>query len=176
MAVWLSTHPDAAVYVSDQFLADLLVWYHLAWLGETVRRSDVRVRRLLDKGAGYTLHERRELLGVIGELLAGIVPRYTRLAARGQVELAVTPYAHPILPLLLDFQTAREAMPDVPLPVAAQYPGGEERAHWHIREGLATFERHFGFQAGRLLAGGGLGERDDAQAAGTGRLYLGGER
>ena len=146
MAAWLSTHPDAAVYVSDQFLADLLVWYHLAWLGETVRRSDVRVRRLLDRGTGYTLHDRRELLGVIGELLAGIVPRYTRLATRGQVELAVTPYAHPILPLLLDFQSAREAMPDVPLPVAAQYPGGAERAHWHIREGLATFERHFGFK------------------------------
>ena len=131
------------MYASDRFFADLLVWYHLAWLGETVRRSDARVNRLLDKGAGYTLHERRELFGVIGELLAGIVPRYTRLATRGQVELAVTPYAHPILPLLLDFQGAREAMPDAPLPVAAQYPGGEERARWHIREGLATFERRF---------------------------------
>ena len=27
-------------YASDQLIHDLAVWYHLAWLGETVRRSD----------------------------------------------------------------------------------------------------------------------------------------
>jgi hypothetical protein len=44
------------------------VWYHLAWLGETVR-GDLRVKRLLDK-LPVTLHDRRELLTVIGELLS----------------------------------------------------------------------------------------------------------
>src|SRR3569833_2124985 len=28
----------------------------------------------------------------------------------------------------------------------AAYPGGEERARWHIEKGLASFERHFGFR------------------------------
>jgi len=145
MAVWFTAHPDSQRYLSNQYLADLLVWYHLAWLGETVRRDDVRIKRLLEKEAGYSLHDRRELLTVIGELLSNVIPRYRQLAARGQVELSVTPYAHPIVPLLLDFACAREAMPQAPLPLLPQYPGGEERARWHIREGIETFRRNFGF-------------------------------
>jgi alpha-amylase/alpha-mannosidase (GH57 family) len=145
MAVWFTTHPESLRYLSNQYLADLLVWYHLAWLGETVRRDDARIKRLLEKESGYSLHDRRELLSVIGELLSNVIPRYRQLAARGQVELSVTPYAHPIVPLLLDFTCAREAMPQAPLPLLPQYPGGEERARWHIREGIETFRRNFGF-------------------------------
>ena len=31
--------PERIAYASDQFIHDLAVWYHLAWLGETVRRT-----------------------------------------------------------------------------------------------------------------------------------------
>jgi alpha-amylase/alpha-mannosidase (GH57 family) len=146
IATWVLAHPQASVYLAGQFLVDLLVWYHLAWLGESVRRNDLRARRLMDKGHGYTLHDRRELLALVAELLGDMPGRYARLAASGQAELSVTPYAHPILPLLLDMESAREAMPNVVLPPATHYPGGEERARWHIRQGRAVFERHFGFQ------------------------------
>jgi alpha-amylase/alpha-mannosidase (GH57 family) len=47
--------------------------------------------------------------------------------------------------LLLDFRCARETEPEAALP-ADVYPGGLERARWHIREGLDCFERHFGFR------------------------------
>ena len=143
IARWLPEHPEMMLYVNDQFLVDLLVWYHLAWMGETVRREDARIKGLLKKASGYTLHDRRELLAVIGELLAGINGRYAALARRGQVELSMTPYAHPIMPLLLDIQSATEAMPDVSLPFLQQYPGGEERVNWHLQQGLATFEKYF---------------------------------
>jgi len=66
------------------------------------------------------------------------------LAEAGKVELSVTPYAHPIVPLLLELNSAREAMPDVTLPDVADYPAGEPRARWHIRKGLEVFKRHFG--------------------------------
>lgn len=132
-------------YLGEEYLADLLMWYHLAWLGETVRLSDERVKALLDKESGFTPHDRRVLLEVIGELLSGVLGRYRRLAENGQLELSVTPYAHPIIPLLLDIKTTHEAMPDAPLPSAEAYPGGEERVLWHIREGNRVFEQHFGF-------------------------------
>lgn len=146
MAGWLCAHPHGVLYASDAFLGDLLVWYHLAWLGETVRRRDLRIKRLLDKGCGYSMHDRRQLLEVIGELLAGIIPRYRALAQRGQVELSMTPYAHPIMPLLIDLNSAREAMPHAPMPAQGLYPGGETRVRWQIERGLEVFERCFGIR------------------------------
>ncbi len=67
--------PNAMRYLSDRFLIDLVTWYHLAWLGETVRHEDARARRLVAKAGDFTLHERRELLALIGELLAGLTER-----------------------------------------------------------------------------------------------------
>jgi alpha-amylase/alpha-mannosidase (GH57 family) len=143
LAVQLGT-PEQIAYASDQFLRDLGVWYHIAWLGETVRRSDLRVAHLVDYGRQFGPGERRTLLELIGELLDGLLPRYRRLADAGRCELAVSPYSHPILPLLLDFNAARECEPSTPLPRHACYPGGAARAAWHMQEALVVFRRVFG--------------------------------
>ena len=138
--------PAYLAYLDEQFFFDLLVWYHLVWMGETVREHNETVQRLLSKARGFTLPDRRDLLAVIDQLLRTIVPRYRHLAESGQMELSVTPDKHPILPLLLDFQCAHEAMPQAPLPQFTRYPGGHERAHDHLQRGIALFERHFGFR------------------------------
>jgi alpha-amylase/alpha-mannosidase (GH57 family) len=134
-------------YASEQFMRDLAVWFHLAWLGEAVKRGDERVAALLQQQRGYTAAQRRTLLELIASLLDGILPRYRALAERGQIELSLSPYAHPILPLLIDFTVAREAMPGAPLPAAATaYPGGAKRAAWHLTEAVALFQRCFGIK------------------------------
>jgi len=159
MAEWYQTHPESLIYASNQFLADLLVWYHLSWMAESVRRSDTRIQRLQDKAGNFTLHERRELLHIILEQMQSLVPRYRELAERGQVELCMSPYAHPIVPLLLDITSAREAMSDIHLPVTTDYPGGEARAQWHLQKGLESFERVFGRKpAGLWPSEGGISQ------------------
>ena len=145
MAEWYEEHPNTLTYASNQFLADLLVWYHLGWLAESARRQDPRIRKLQEKAINYTVHDRRELLQIILELMTSIIPRYRALAEQGKVELCMSPYAHPIIPLLLDMESAREAMPDVSLPVSTHYPGGDERSRWHLQRGREVFERSFGF-------------------------------
>jgi alpha-amylase/alpha-mannosidase (GH57 family) len=146
IARWVMEDHERISYINDQFIIDLLVWYHLVWMGESVRRSDVRIQSLMKKGRLYTFHDRRQLMMVIGELLDDLIPRYKRLAESGRVELSVTPYAHPIVPLLIDINSTLEAMPDAPLPENTKYPGGRERSHWHMEEGLRIFENHFGFR------------------------------
>jgi len=136
--------PERIGYASNQFIHDLAVWYHLAWLGETVRRSSAQIASLTEQGRAFTPEQRRELLVLIGDLMASIIPRFRRLQERGQVELSVTPYGHPIIPLLQDFSTAREAIPNIPLPKHAKYPGGGERAAWHVEESLRVFQEAFG--------------------------------
>ncbi len=106
----------AGATLPEGLLPQLSVWYHLAWMGESVRRENARVRALIDLDGEFGPAQRRTLLEVIGELLAGIIGRYRRLAQEGRIELSVTPWGHPILPLLIDVASAREQMPDAPMP------------------------------------------------------------
>ncbi len=154
------TLPERSNYLSNQFIADLLVWYHLVWIGETVRRKNGRIIQLIEKGQFFTPDDRHQLFCVISKLLSGLIDRYKALAVRGQAELSFTPYSHPIMPLLLDFGSARQAWPDIVLPDAEKYPGGKVRAHWHIDQGIACFERYFGFKpTGCWPAEGGICEK-----------------
>jgi len=135
---------ENVTYLSGQYLADLLVWYHLVWMGESIRRSSELVARLMTKGCQFTYAERKELFDLIGNTIAGIVPRYRKLAERGQIEISTTPYNHPIVPLLLDFAAARESEPNAHLPKTAQYPGGLSRAHSHLSNAVESHARNFG--------------------------------
>jgi alpha-amylase/alpha-mannosidase (GH57 family) len=136
--------PENAVYASDQLIRDLAVWFHIAWMGETVRRSDPRITALAEQARGSTDAERRELLTIVHDLVAAVIPRFKRLQDEGRCELSVTPYSHPILPLLIDFRAARESVPAAPLPQHPAYPGGAERAAWHLAEAVRVFTRCFG--------------------------------
>ncbi len=131
-------------YLSEQYLADLVTWYHLVWTGETVRRARPDLLALIHKGEGYSLDDRRALFRLYGEVIASLLPRYRQMAERGQIELSATPHSHPILPLLLDFRSALEARPDLTLPQAVGYPGGEARALAHIDNALAAHQAEFG--------------------------------
>lgn len=165
--------PDKLAYYSDQYFVDLLVWYHLAWLGETVRRSDSRVKALMNRACNYTIHDRHLMIELIHELISGVIGRYRRLAEAGRIELSTTPYAHPMLPLLIDLQCAGEALPDVQLPLSPAYPGGEERCRWHMQQGLAVFKKHFGFlPAGCWPSEGGVSGETVELIAGMGLKWL----
>src|SRR5258708_31638436 len=150
----------SAEFATDEYLRDLGVWYHIAWLGETVKRSDPRVAALIERRRDFGPSHRRSLLELVGELLAGLLGRYRALSERGQVELAMSPYGHPILPLLIDFRAAQESVAAAPLPHALAYPGGAERAAWHLQEGARVFQRVFGHvPAGRWPSEGAISAR-----------------
>lgn len=131
-------------YLSAQYLSDLLVWYHLAWTGESVRRSSEIVVRLMTQGSSFSYTDRSELLNLIGELIQGLIPRYRKLAESGQIELSTTPHYHPLAPLLIDFSSARDSMPGVNLPTEAAYPGGKSRVASQLNSAIASHSRRFG--------------------------------
>jgi len=141
------TDPKSAAgrsYLSGQYLADLLTWYHLAWTGESVRREHALVVELMTKAARFSLADRRALFDLIGMLVRGIVPRYRALAADGRVELTATPHQHPLAPLIIDLACARETEPRAPLPQEQVYPGGRTRVAAHIDSAIATHRIRFG--------------------------------
>lgn len=131
-------------YLSGSFFTDLVTWYHLVWTGETLRRQHSLLAELMSRGEGFTQQDRQALLDLIRATLEGLIPRYHALAEQGQIELSTTPYAHPLAPLLLDFQAARETLPDLPLPLAPGYSGGRERVDAHLAAAIATHQSRFG--------------------------------
>jgi alpha-amylase/alpha-mannosidase (GH57 family) len=135
---------DSLMYLSDRYIYDLATWYHLSWTGESVRRESEVISQLMMKGTHFTLDDRTALLRVIAEQVRAVIPRYRALAQRGQVEISTTPHCHPLSPLMLDFRSAHDALPDAPLPHADHYPGGEARVCAHIDSALASHARRFG--------------------------------
>lgn len=131
-------------YLSAQYKADLLVWYHLAWCGESLRRDNKVVQSLMVKGLSFTLADRQQLFEVIAETVSGLIPRYKALMKSKQIEISTTPYYHPILPLLIDFKSTIDAMPYAPLPKFAKYAGGQARAAAHVEAASKYHENLFG--------------------------------
>ena len=131
-------------YLSGTFHSDLATWYLLAWSGESLRRGGQTIPALMAKGGNFSPAERQALLAELGAAVSGLTARYRALAERGQIELSCTPASHPLAPLLLDFNSAREALPDCPLPAAPQYPGGRSRVAEHLASAQDSHRRRFG--------------------------------
>lgn len=132
------------LYFSAQYKSDLLVWYHLAWMGESVRRNNKTVQSLVAKGSHFSFSDRLQLFNLIGELITDLIPRYKALQQRGQIEISSTPHFHPILPLMLDFSSTLDAMPDAVLPLNTRYEGGAARAIAHIKAAQTSHQARFG--------------------------------
>jgi alpha-amylase/alpha-mannosidase (GH57 family) len=156
----LQTEGEIALsYLSGQYMADLLTWYHLVWCGESVRREHDLVARLMSKAEGFTLEDRQQLLALIGELIGNIIPRYRKLAESGQIEISATPHYHPLAPLLIDFNSTKDAMPDAPLPHAVRYPAGKIRVAAHIAKAKQSHAARFGSKpAGMWPAEGAISD------------------
>ncbi len=136
--------PALSRYLAPGCLDDLLVWFHVAWFGEAARRESLLLQRLQSSAGAFTLADRQALFKLIARELAALLPRYRALAANGKVELAVSPWGHPILPLLIDLAAGQEVQPASQVPAGGAYPGGYARALWHVEQSKHAFAAHFG--------------------------------
>lgn len=127
---------------SAQDLRDLQVWASLAWFHPIVVSYDRTLRELIDKGSQYTEDDKAALLAKQREVMGQIVPLYRHLQDEGQAELTTSPYYHPILPLLCNMASAREALPNVKLP-EADLPA-ETDAEAQVRRGIDAYQECFG--------------------------------
>lgn len=94
---------------------DLQVWFNLSWCGQELRR-DPGIDTLFRKGKGFTEEEKNRLIEIQFSFAGKILPFYRRLVDEDGIEFSVSPYYHPILPLLCDSRAARESQPHLPLP------------------------------------------------------------
>ncbi|HUJ28117.1 MAG TPA: glycoside hydrolase family 57 protein [Myxococcales bacterium] len=126
---------------SSQELLDLQVHFILGWMGFTARREQPLVAGLVQKQQLFTEAEKLQLLDLSRTIARNIVPRWKALSGRGIVEITCSPLFHPILPLLVDSDCARRAMPHAALPPRFQYP---DDAREQVRRGLDRAQQDFG--------------------------------
>lgn len=153
-----ATKDHCLQYLNKQYYIDVLVWYHLVWLGHELKQTEIS-ERLIKKASRFDEADRRELIQLIYECLAGIIPRYRALAESGQIELSMSPYCHPIIPLLNNLDNMQCAQPEAPAPDCDNYPGGEDRSRWHLQKGIDCFQKYFGLRPqGVWLSEGAISE------------------
>ncbi|MRR54427.1 MAG: glycoside hydrolase [Deltaproteobacteria bacterium] len=129
--------------LGSQEILDLQVWFFLSWTGEMARRRWPELQELIRKGRNFSAHDKERLFGIQQEIIRAIIPLYGKLHREGKAELTVSPYYHPILPLLCDSGIARKAMPKVNLPQTRfRHP---EDARAQVAMGIEYFTRIFGF-------------------------------
>lgn len=143
-------HAEAASRQAPEALpdgpfADLLVWFHLAWLGPTLRTGDARAGALFERESRLDRGDRHSLLELIADAVARVIPRWRALGGEPRIEIATSPFYHPLSPLLLDFGAALDRAPAAELP-SAPYPGGEARLSWQLGAGIARFESLLGLR------------------------------
>ncbi|MBI2875945.1 MAG: glycoside hydrolase [Candidatus Tectomicrobia bacterium] len=120
---------------------DLQVLFNLAWFGFRARQKWPLIEELLAKGQGYSEADKELVLRCQQEVLQQVLLVYGQAASRGQAELSVSPFYHPILPLVYDTEIARRCMPQAPLPQRFSYP---EDALAQIQRAVTLYEKIFG--------------------------------
>ncbi len=127
---------------NTQDYLDLQVWFNLAWIDPTTRNSFEDLKRILVKERFFTEEEKHLVLDKHLEILEEIIPTYKKFLESGQIELTTNPYYHPILPLLCNTRTARQANRRTLLPeLNFQYP---QDAKSQVDEAVKFHKEKFG--------------------------------
>ncbi len=132
-------NPEA---LPNQYFSDLAAWFNLAWIEPRVLARDDTLRALVQKGENYSRDDIITIIAKHRELAARVIPLHRELASRGQIEVSVSPYYHPILPLLIDQRLARQNLPNLTLPVTL-FAHPEDAAE-QIRRAVLAHRARFG--------------------------------
>lgn len=131
-------------YFSDGDFLDLQVLFNLSWIDPLFRAKDPFLIELVKKGKGYTEDEKQLLISKQLSILNEIIPTYKEMANNEHIELTVSPFYHPILPLLCDTNNAKIATPDIRLP--ARRFSHPEDAEKQVFTAIEYFEKLFGYK------------------------------
>ena len=123
-------------------LRDLQVLFVLAHAGEQAW-TDERLVPLFERGSSFSAGDHEQMAQWMRAQPAELIDLWRRIGKLPGVEIATSPFAHPIMPLLIDTAVveaswAPHVSPEVP---DFRHP---EDARWQLAEGL-SFMREHGF-------------------------------
>ncbi len=116
---------------------DLEVFFLLAHCGDYLRENNKVVSYLLNK-TSFSWEDKLTLLRELHSFIKTIIPLYQEAFRQQKIDISTTPFYHPILPLLLDINSAED------LKKPALFADFSDDAKVHIEMSIKLFEREFG--------------------------------
>jgi alpha-amylase/alpha-mannosidase (GH57 family) len=86
---------------------DLALNYLISWCGENLKNSEI-VKNLSEKKSNYSDDEVESFILEIEKHIKNIIPKYKKLKEEKIISVSISPYYHPITPLLFDIEAAKE--------------------------------------------------------------------
>ena len=135
---------DIAEKFSDQDIVDLQVLFNIVWIDPYFHWSNKELSALVAKGRDYNEQDKDFVLKLQLEIMGNVINKYKELQEKGQIEISVSPYYHPILPLIYDTESARMSMPNDDLPKERfSHP---EDVRQQVKAACECYEEHFGIK------------------------------
>ena len=126
---------------SNEELLDLEVLYLLSWCGFYLKEESEIIKTLIQKGQNFTENDKQILIKELHEAVKKVLPKYKEKFHQKKIEVSTSPYYHPILPLLMNFDSAKVAMPHINMPAVSN--DFSDDASLQIRKGLIKFKDTF---------------------------------
>ncbi|MCD8378054.1 MAG: hypothetical protein LUB59_04610 [Candidatus Gastranaerophilales bacterium] len=129
---------------TDQEFSDLMALFNLAWIDPTHYYNYPELSRLAKKGRNYTLKDRIRIIELQKKIIQEMIPTYKKYIQQGRIELTTSPYYHPIMPVLCDYETSAKNISNRDnLPVNFNL---KEDAHYQVKSALDRIEEVFGIR------------------------------
>lgn len=141
----------ALIIFDDQDYLDLQIWFNLAWFDPDFL-SQEPLKQLVQKARNYSETDKTVLFAEVKKVMASIIPLHKEMQEQGQIEVITTPYAHPILPLIIDSNIASVGNPSTELPQKFSYP---QDAIAQLQKSVEMYQEHYGTSPNGLWPGEG---------------------
>ncbi len=160
---------DALTTWTVEDFRDLQVLFNLAWT-DPDWLAEEPLASLVAKGRAFSEEDKQVVFAEHLRLVQQVIPLHAEMQQSGQIEVTMTPFAHPILPLLVDSNLAQVAMPDANLPTRFVY--GQD-AVAQVELGVQFYEEHFGMPPrGMWPAEGSVAEQIVTMVANAGIQWI----
>lgn len=130
------------VKFNSEDITDLQLLFNISWFHPYTMKADKDLRGLLQKGRGYTRADIEYVIKKQYEVMDEIFPLYSKLAADKRIELTLTPFYHPIMPMLCDSDVMKE-FSYLKRP-ASRFMHPED-CLWHLEKSREIFKSTFGY-------------------------------
>jgi len=131
---------DALKAYATQDYLDLQVLFNLAW-SDPDWLAQPPLQTIVAKGKGFSEADKKIVFDEHLRIIKQVIPEHAQAQQAGQIQVTMTPYAHPILPLLYNTDLAKIAMGNTSLPQPRfSHP---EDAIAQLKRGIESYQSHF---------------------------------